>query len=61
MNAELLRIAELENACRQALEALEWSWGGEPLPTLEIAAIAELKRVLAAEQALAAAICRDGE
>lgn len=41
------RITDLEKACRQALEALQWNWGGEPLPTLELAAIEELKRVLA--------------
>ena len=43
---EKQRIRELENACKQALEAMQWDVGGEPIYTLEIAAIAELKRVL---------------
>lgn len=30
----------------KALEALQWTWGGEPLPTLELEAIEELKKLL---------------
>jgi len=41
------RLNDFEKVCKQALEALQWNWGGEPLPTLELAAIEELKRVLA--------------
>lgn len=41
------RIADFEKVCKQALEALQWSWGGDTLPPLELAAIEELKRVLA--------------
>lgn len=33
-----------------ALEALEWSWGGEPMGTLEREAITALRTALAAEQ-----------
>lgn len=40
------RIAELENVCRLALEAMQWDVGGEPIHSLEVEAIAELKRVL---------------
>ncbi len=36
----------LQLAAKKALEALEWSWGGEPLPTLEIEAIELLKKEL---------------
>lgn len=38
---ELLRVA-----AQKALEALQWSVGGEPLPTLEIEAIELLKKEL---------------
>ena len=33
-----------------ALEALEWSWGGEPIGTMEREAITALRTALAAEQ-----------
>lgn len=33
-----------------ALDALEWSWGGEPMGTKELAAITALRTHLAAEQ-----------
>ena len=34
-------------ALKLALEALQWNWGGEPLPTLELQAINAIKEVLA--------------
>lgn len=37
-------------AVKLALEALEWSWGGEPMGTLERKAITALRAALAAEQ-----------
>ena len=53
-----------------ALEALEWSWGGEPMGTKELAAITALRAHLAAEQekktpawwmdGLAATLMREG-
>lgn len=36
----------LQTAAKKALEALQWSVGGEPLPTLEIEAIKLLKKEL---------------
>ena len=36
----------LQVAAKKALEALQWSWGGEPLPTLELEAIELLKKEL---------------
>ena len=36
----------LQVAAQKALEALQWSWGGEPLPTLELEAIELLKKEL---------------
>ena len=42
-----IEIRQLKAACKKALEAMQWDVGGEPIPTLEIDAIAELKRVLA--------------
>ena len=35
---------------QEALEALEWSWGGEPIGTMERKAITALRTHLAAEQ-----------
>ena len=43
-----------------ALEALEWSWGGEPMGTKELAAITALRTALAAEQPKTPAWWRDG-
>ncbi len=46
------RLVEYEDYLRlrmaavKALEALQWAWGGEPLPTLELEAIEALKREL---------------
>ena len=37
-------------ALKLALEALQWNWGGEPLPTLELQAINAIKEALAQEQ-----------
>lgn len=42
-----IEIRQLKAACKKALDAMQWGVGGEPIPTLEIDAIAELKRVLA--------------
>lgn len=36
----------LREAAMKALEALQWVWGGEPLPTLELEAIEALKKEL---------------
>jgi hypothetical protein len=36
----------LQAAAQQALEALEWSWGGEPIGTMERDAIIALKAAL---------------
>ena len=36
-----------DEALKLALEALQWNWGGEPLPTLELQAINAIKEVLA--------------
>jgi hypothetical protein len=41
----------LPEAARMALEALEWTYGGEPLPTMEKAAIDALRAALAASEA----------
>lgn len=38
---------DLRQAAQQALEALEWSWGGEPMGTLERDAITALRAALA--------------
>ena len=40
-------MSKQREALELALEALQWNWGGEPLPTLEIEAIEALKRALA--------------
>ena len=37
----------LRQAAQQALEALEWAWGGEPLTGKEMVAITALKQALA--------------
>ena len=37
----------LRQAAQQALEALEWAWGGEPLTGKEMVAIAALRAALA--------------
>ena len=36
-----------DTALKLALEALQWNWGGEPLPTLELQAINAIKEALA--------------
>ena len=36
-----------DEALKLALEALQWNWGGEPLPTLELQAINAIKEALA--------------
>ena len=36
-----------DTALKLALEALQWHWGGEPLPTLELKAINAIKEALA--------------
>jgi hypothetical protein len=41
-------MTTLREAAQQALEALEWSWGGEPMGTLERDAITALRTALAA-------------
>jgi len=43
MGAEMTK----DEALKLALEALQWNWGGEPLPTLELQAINAIKEVLA--------------
>ena len=40
-------MSKQREALELALEALQWNWGGEPLPTMEIEAIEALKRALA--------------
>jgi hypothetical protein len=48
-DADLVRYEDymrLKKAAVKALEALQWTWGGEPLPTLELEAIDALKRAL---------------
>lgn len=42
--ADLLR--KQDTVLKQALDALQWEHGGEPLPTLTAAAIAAIKEVL---------------
>lgn len=37
---------KLKDACKKALEAMEWDVGGEPLPTLELAAMEAIRRAL---------------
>jgi len=39
-------MTTLRKAAQQALEALEWSWGGEPMGTLERDAITDLRAAL---------------
>lgn len=43
---ELQELLKLESAARTALYALQWTWGGEPLPSLELQAINELKALM---------------
>ena len=48
-DADFVRYRDYERlrlAAQKALEALEWNWGGEPLPTLEFEAIGLLKKEL---------------
>lgn len=40
------RAKELESVCRIALEALQFNFGGEPFPTIELKAIEKLKQIL---------------
>jgi hypothetical protein len=39
-------MTDLRQAAQQALKALEWSWGGEPLGTMELDAITALRTAL---------------
>jgi len=39
-------MTDLRQAAMQALKALEWSWGGEPLGTMELDAITALRKAL---------------
>ena len=43
-------MSDLRKAAQQALEALEWSWGGEPMGTMERDAITALRAALAQER-----------
>ena len=36
-----------DEALKLALEALEWNWGGEPLPTKELEAMTALRQAIA--------------
>jgi hypothetical protein len=40
-------VAKLRGALEQCIEALQWGVGGEPLPSLELEAIENAKRVIA--------------
>jgi hypothetical protein len=40
-------MVDKDTALKLALEALQWHWGGEPLPTLELKAINAIKEALA--------------
>ena len=40
-------MVDKDRALKLALEALQWNWGGEPLPTLELQAINAIKEALA--------------
>lgn len=40
-------MTNLRQAAEMALEALEWSYGGEPMPTKELAAINAIRQALA--------------
>ncbi len=42
----LKQYAELQAAAAQALDALEWDVGGEPMPTSELAAVNSLRAAL---------------
>ena len=39
-------VVELIEAAKKALEAFEWSWGGEPMPSLEFEAMGLLRKAL---------------
>lgn len=39
-------VTELVEAAKKALEALEWNWGGEPMPSLEFEAMGFIKEAL---------------
>ena len=41
------KAVDKDQALKLALEALQWNWGGEPLPTLELQAINAIKEALA--------------
>jgi hypothetical protein len=43
----IIMIAKLRGALEQCVEAMQWDVGGEPLPSLEVKAIENAKRVLA--------------
>ena len=47
-----------DEALKLALEALQWNWGGEPLPTLELQAINAIKEALAQQEQEPVAIKR---
>ena len=44
--------SDLRKAAEVALEALEWSWGGEPISTKEIEAMILLRSALSKEEAV---------
>ena len=50
-----------DEALKLALEALEWSWGGEPLATKELEAIAALRQALEQPSDIDAAIKAENE
>lgn len=39
-------VTELVEAAKKALEALEWNWGGEPMPSLEFEAMGLIREAL---------------
>jgi hypothetical protein len=43
----MIMIAKLRGALDQCVEAMQWDVDGEPLPSLEIEAIENAKRVIA--------------
>ena len=57
-------MTDLRQAAQRALVALEWSWGGEPIGTMERDAITALKAALAQQaepvQAVSGVVIREG-
>lgn len=43
-------MSKQRKALEMALEALQWNWGGEPLPTLELEAMEAIKEALADDE-----------